>query len=201
MQDSFSVTDLLTNAKPGDERTMAALLPLVYNELKLLAARQLGRGGSGGKTPTLQPTALVHEAFLKMVDNDKTWSGRDHFMAVAATAMRQVLVDYSRRKNALKRGGRNDGESLQGPVSIDALGGSDSGLSTREVQVVELDDLLTQLARSSERAARIAEMRLFGGMDHDQIARVLGISRMTIHRDWQVARAWLAGQMQGGDHG
>ncbi|MBC7771953.1 MAG: sigma-70 family RNA polymerase sigma factor [Pyrinomonadaceae bacterium] len=205
MQDSFSVTEMLCNVQPGDERSMAALLPLVYAELKLLAARQLGRELRAGKTPTLQPTALVHEAFLKMVGNDKGWSGRDHFMAVAATAMRQVLVDYARRKNADKRGGgegataryaRN--RNAHADVTLDGLGSDEP--TTREVQVIELDDLLAELAKASERAARVAEMRLFGGMDQDQIARVLGISRMTIHRDWQIARAWLAGQLQDSAH-
>lgn len=193
---------MLSKAEPGDERSMAALLPLVYAELKLLAAKHLGRDLRGGKTPTLQPTALVHEAFLKMVDDDKEWSGRDHFMAVAATAMRQVLVDYARRKNAIKRGGdARRGETLNGegvrPVHIEAIVGDiDGGLGTSELQVIELDDLLRELAKASERAARVAEMRLFGGMDQDQVARVLGVSRMTIHRDWQVARAWLAAQLQ-----
>jgi len=196
VEESFSVGELIAKAQPGDERTMAALLPLVYSELKMLAARQLEREDGRGKAHTLQPTALVHEAFLKMVGNDKGWSGRDHFMAVAATAMRQVLVDHSRRKNADKRGGG----AARADISLEGLSASDSGSLTREMRVVELDALLTELARSSQRAARVAEMRLFGGMESDQIARVLGISRMTIHRDWQVARAWLAAKMMEGSH-
>jgi RNA polymerase sigma factor (TIGR02999 family) len=195
MPDAFSVADVLSKAQPGDERSMTALLPLVYDELKLLAARQLAREPLRGRAHTLQPTALVHEAFLKMIGADKGWSGRDHFMAVAATAMRQVLVDHSRRRNAEKRGGG----APRADISIETLCAEPQpSLSpdNREMRVVELDALLDELAASSKRAARVAEMRLFGGMDQDQIARVLGVSRMTIHRDWQVARAWLAGKMQ-----
>src|SRR5207253_341663 len=115
-----------------------------------------------------------------------------HFMAVAAKAMRQVLVDHSRRKMADKRGGG----MARADVSIDGLLGGPDAAGSRELRVVELDDLLTELARSSARAAQVAEMRLFGGMEQDQIARVLGVARMTVHRDWQLARAWLAGKMQ-----
>lgn len=190
MEGSISVAELLSQAQPGDEHSTNSLLPLVYNELKALAANHLAQE-SRGRAHTLQPTALVHEAFLKMVGNDKRWSGRDHFMAVAATAMRQVLVDHSRRKNADKRGGGK----AAADVSVEGLGAADK--ETREVRVVWLDELLTELARSGERVARVAELRLFGGMEQDQIARVLGISRMTVHRDWQIARAWLAGKMQG----
>jgi RNA polymerase sigma factor (TIGR02999 family) len=196
MAGTLSVTDILSNAQPGDQRSMDSLVPLVYDELKLLAARQLNKGGAAGRAHTLQPTALVHEAFLKMIGNDKGWSGRDHFMAVAATAMRQVLVDHARRKGAGKRGGGMG----RADISVDGLSADDNAHGSREMQVIELDDLLTELARSSERAARVAEMRLFGGMEQEQIARVLGIARMTVNRDWQVARAWLAGKMQDGRH-
>lgn len=202
----FSVADVLSKAKPGDERSVAELLPLVYAELKVIAARELERGAGGGgygrSGHTLQPTALVHEAFLKLVGNDKKWSGRDHFMAVASKAMRQVLVDHARRKNADKRGG---GKRVD--VNIEAMGTDDGGVSgpvagaveiggVGGVRVVELDALLTELAASSERAARVAEMHLFGGMDQEQIARVLDVSRMTVNRDWAVARAWLAAKMR-----
>lgn len=185
MLDVCSVAELLSNAQPGDERSMAALLPLVYDELRLLAATYLNRGGPGH---TLQPTALVHEAFVKMAGADKAsgWSGRDHFMAVAAKAMRQVLVDHSRAKNADKRGGG----APRANISIDGLTAAPN--SSREVRVLELDDLLTHLAKADERSARVAEMRLFGGMEQEQIARVLGVSRMTVTTDWQFARAWLA---------
>ncbi len=189
MEQPPSVTEILARAKPGDDRTVSELLPLVYGELRMLASSYLeGRPGH-----TLQPTALVHEAFLKMVGGDRAWNGREHFMAVAATAMRHVLVDHSRRKNAEKRGGGAAREH----VTLDAL---DAGTArTREMRVLELDELLTELARSSERTARVAEMRLFGGMAVEQIGRVLDVSRVTAQRDWELARAWLAGKMSGGD--
>ena len=182
------MTELLSNAQPGDERSMDSLLPLVYDELRALASSYLQRGGPGH---TLQPTALVHEAFIKMVGNDKGWSGRDHFMAVAAKAMRHVLVDHSRGKNADKRGG----QAQRSDITISDLGDGSTS-SSREMRVLELDDLLMQLAKADERAARIAEMRLFGGMEQEQIARVLGISRMTVTTDWQFARAWLASRVR-----
>ncbi len=199
MTGSMLLTHILSNAQPGDHRSMETLMPLVYDELKMLASRQLGRGGSAGRAHTLQPTALVHEAFLKMLGADKAsegWNGRDHFMAVASIAMRQVLVDHARRKTADKRGG----DMGRACISVDGLSAAESADGSREMRVMELDDLLTELARSSERAARVAEMRLFGGMEQEQIARVLGVARMTINRDWQVARAWLAAKMQDGRH-
>ncbi len=192
MEGPISVGEALSQARPGDPHSMSKLLPLVYDELKALASNHLARGP--GRAHTLQPTALVHEAFLKMVGEDKRWSGREHFMAVASIAMRQVLVDHSRRKCADKRGGGQPAAD----VSVEWLG--DVEAKPHEVRVLWLDELLTELARSSERGARIAEMRLFGGMEQDQIARALGVSRMTVHRDWQVARAWLAGKMQDSVH-
>lgn len=179
-----SVADILANAEPGDERSMNELLPLVYKELRALASSYLDRPGDAAHT--LQPTALVHEAFLKMVGDDRQWSGREHFMAVAAKAMRQVLVDHWRKKSAEKRGGGAQQVSISG---LSAEGAID------DVRVLELDDLLQQLAKADPRSARVAEMRLFGGMEQEQIARVLGVSRMTITTDWQFARAWLAARM------
>lgn len=190
-----AVAEILSNIQPGDERSMEALMPLVYAELKMLASRQLAQEARGGKGHTLQPTALVHEAFLKLVGRDKSWAGREHFMAVASRAMRQVLVDHARRKNADKRGGG----VAKADVSVDAMeieGKPAAGATSRELRVVELDELLTELAGSDERTARVAEMRLFGGMELEQIATAMGLSRNTIVRDWQLARAWLAAKVQ-----
>ena len=182
-----SVSDLLSNAASGDERSMAELLPLVYAELRALAGSYLSKHRDGdGRSHTLQPTALVHEAYMKMVDPGKRY-GREHFMAVAATAMRQVLVDHARKKGTEKRGGDRD------RVSISGLAGAAE--ATREMQVLELHELLAELARMHARAARVAEMRLFGGMTPEQMAAVIGVSRMTVDRDWELARAWLAGKM------
>lgn len=184
MSSTQSVADILANAQPGDERSMNELLPLVYKELRALASSYLDRPGDAAHT--LQPTALVHEAFIKMVGDDRQWSGREHFMAVAAKAMRQVLVDHWRKKSAEKRGGGAQQVSISG---LSAEGAID------DVRVLELDDLLQQLAKADPRSARVAEMRLFGGMEQEQIARVLGVSRMTVTTDWQFARAWLAARM------
>lgn len=186
MSDRQSITEVLARAQPGSEMTAAALLPMVYGELRALAGSYLRREG----VHTLQPTALVHEAYVKMVGSDRAWSGRDHFMAVAARAMRQVLVDHSRAKNAAKRGGG----ARRADVSIAGLGEAEA--VPRDVQVLELNELLELLSRLAERSARVAEMRLFGGMDTQQIAGVLGISDFTVKQDWQFARAWLAGKMQ-----
>lgn len=166
---------------------MAELLPLVYAELRALAGSYLNKHREGdGRSHTLQPTALVHEAYMKMVDPGKRY-GREHFMAVAATAMRQVLVDHARKKGTEKRGGDRDRVSISG-----LAGGAEA---TQEMQVLELHELLAELARMNARAARVAEMRLFGGMTPEQMAMVIGVSRMTVDRDWELARAWLAGKM------
>ena len=188
----LSVSELLSNAASGDERSMAELLPLVYAELKALAGSYLHKHRDGdGRSHTLQPTALVHEAYVKMVGAEKKGGGggwgREHFMAVAATAMRQVLVDHARKKGTEKRGGDRN------RVSISGLAGAAE--ATQEMQVLELHELLAELARLNARAARVAEMRLFGGMMPEQMASVLGVSRMTVDRDWELARAWLAGKM------
>ncbi len=180
----------VSNPAPNDNHSLKTLLPLVYDELRALAAAQLAKGGVAGRAHTLQPTALVHEAFLKLSGNDQRWNNRDHFMAVAATAMRQVLVDHSRRKKADKRGGGQ----RRAAISIDCL--ADDAIESRELRVLWLDDLLVELAVSLPRASRVAEMRLFGGMEMEQIARVLDVTRTTVHRDWQVARAFLAANMQ-----
>ena len=185
-----SVGELIANATPGDERSMEALLPVVYAELRAIAGSYL----QGNAAHTLQPTALVNEAFLKMVGSDKQWSGRDHFMAVAAKAMRQVLVDHARKKSAGKRGGVDGKRAPRADVSIEGIADANS---TREMRVMDLDELLTELAKADPRAARGAEMRLFGGMEQDQIARVLGISRTLVTTDWQFARAWLASKYTG----
>lgn len=180
MTGALSVGTILSNAAAGDEGSVQDLLPVVYAELRARAGSYLdGRGPH-----TLQPTALVHEAFLKMMGSDREWSGRDHFMAVAATAMRQVLVDHARKKNAEKRGGG----LVHSGVQMETAG--DLGLESLEI--VDVDDLLTALAKADARAAKIAEMRLFGGMEHEQIARVLGVARSVVVNDWQFARAWLA---------
>lgn len=185
MTASRSITHALADAETGSMHSLDALVPLVYAELRALAASYL-RGNPGH---TLQPTALVHEAFVKLTANDHRWSGRDHFKAVAAKAMRQVLVDHARARNADKRGGSRS----RADISIDGLAADPH--KSHAMQVEELDRLLTDLAALSPRAAHVAELHLFGGLDSAQISRVIGGSAKTSQRDWQFARAWLAGRM------
>jgi RNA polymerase sigma factor (TIGR02999 family) len=189
---------------------MATLLPLVYKELRAMAADQLKRRPGH----TIQPTALVHEAYIKMAGPDKAWASREHFMATAATAMRHVLIDRLRSKSTDKRGGgikRADFEIESLADDSAGVGGSGSGGGLHGVRVLELDELLTELAKADARAAQAAEMRLFGGMDQESIARVQGVSRTIVSSDWQFTRAWLASRMHdsgndqrstsGGNHG
>lgn len=187
MWTSVFMTDRAASTPAGSDATIRELLPLVYDELRSLAAHHLSLPGE--RAHTLQPTALVHEAYLKMGSADKRWSGRDHFMAVATIAMRQVLVDHARRKQADKRGGGMQ----RVDISVDGMG--EDAHASREFRVLELHDLLTQLATLDARAAQIAEMRLFGGMSQDQIANVLNVSRVTVTTDWRFARAWLASRV------
>jgi RNA polymerase sigma-70 factor (ECF subfamily) len=147
----------------------------------------------GRSQHTLQPTALVHEAYLKLARSDTSWCGRDHFVATASRAMRQILVDHARRKLAEKRGGGAVRVSVDlGSIPNDRSSG---GAESRDCGVINLDALLRRLEAADERAARIAEWTLFGGMTQEEIARVLGVSRMTVTRDWQFARAWLASEL------
>lgn len=186
--ENTSVTELLSHARPGDDDVVRRLLPLVYGELRAIAASSL----KNNQAATLQPTELVHEAYVKLVGSDRVWSGRDHFMATAAKAMRHILVDHARRKNTQKRGGG----AARALVCIDNVADS-----AREMRVLDLDTLLTRLATADERAARIAEMRLFGGMRLEQIATAMGLSRATIVNDWRFARAWLASKVEQTEHG
>jgi RNA polymerase sigma factor (TIGR02999 family) len=168
---------------------------LVYAELRALAASFL----RDRPAHTLQPTALVHEAYLKLGRSDRASRGgcvdQEHFMALAATAMRQVLVDHARRRLRIKRGGG-------ARTLIDVSTVMDSATASRRAyQTLELDELLLTLATADQRAARVAEMRLFGGMTQEQIANVLCVSRMTVVSDWAFARAWLAAKADVGEDG
>ncbi len=173
----------------GDVSAAARLMDVVYEELRALA------GGYFRDRPgahTLQPTALVHEAFLRVAERTGAeYEDRSHFAAVCAVAMRGILADHVRRRRAKKRGGDWKRVSLTGvvtPAAGDAVDGTD---------VLDLDEALTELARRSERQARIVEYRYFSGMTVDDVARVLGVSRSTVEEDWRMARAWLMVQLRG----
>ena len=173
------MTDLLAASRRGDPAAFDSLLPLVYDELHAIAGRHMR-----GERPehTLQPTALVHEAFLRLAGIDVSYEDRAHFIRAASQAMRRVLVDHARARNAAKRGG-----NLR--VTLDeALVPQDD----RVVDLLVLDDALNRLASAEPRWARVVELRFFGGLEVAEVAAALGISTATAKRDWQFARAWLA---------
>ncbi len=181
-------TSLLQSAESGAGDTLHRLVPLLYQELKRIARRQLGREGSG---QTLQTTDLVHEAYLRLVDQTQvTRHGRAYFFAAAARAMRQVLIDRARRRQAVKRGGGQAVLDLdQAGIAVDAFADA----------LVDLDAALEELTRMSPRQARVVECRYFGGMSVEDTAEALAISPRTVKYDWALARAWLYGALRRAD--
>jgi len=186
--DPKTVTEVLNELAKGDERALDRLLPVVYRELKRLAAGYLR---SERAEHTLQPTALAHEAYLRLVGREEIqWQNRAHFLGVAARAMREILVDHARRRKALKRGG---GQALTlYDEALPVAGG-------RPVAFDDLDQALVDLARLSERQAKVVELRYFGGLTIEETGEVLGISPVTVKRDWATARAWLYRELTGSD--
>ena len=180
------VTELLVRWRQGDSEALQALVPLVYNELHDVAHRFLLRERSDH---TLRSTALVHEAYLRLVHNGPIdTKNRAHFVAIAARLMRQILVDYSRHHRAAKRGADCTVVLEEASVLPKSKG----------ADVIALDDALTGLARFDEQQSRIVELRFFGGLTTEETAQVLGISPATVKRDWSVAKAWLSRQMKRG---
>lgn len=174
------VTQLLIAYGQGDRRALDRLLPLVYSELHGIAARQMRHERADH---TLNATALVHEVYLKLMDqNQVSWQNRAHFFAIAARAMRQVLISYARKHNAEKRGGG-------APNTI--LDGKEIALGDRADELLALDEALTRLAGFDERLAQVVEYRFFGGLTIEETAAVLDVSTMTVKRDWNKAKAWL----------
>ncbi len=177
-------TLLLQRLSTGDSDAGRQLLPLLYDELRAIAGRQF-RGQRSDHT--LQPTALVHEAFVKMMGSPASgWQDRKHFCAVAATAMRQILVNHARDRSAQKRGGGAEAVLLNEEVA------GSSKPSAPPVDVLALNEALEKLKEIDERKHRIVELRFFGGLTVDEIADVLEVSKSTIEAEWRVARAWLA---------
>jgi RNA polymerase sigma-70 factor (ECF subfamily) len=188
MKGTAHATQALAELASGDSSAASRLLPLVYDELRSLAGAWL-RGQRSGHT--LQPTALVHEAYLRLVDQTGAhWQSRAHFMAVAATAMRQILIDHARRQQAAKRGGNWRRISLD--QAADAL-------PLPEVDVLALDEALTRLAALNPRQAQIVEMRFIAGLSVDETAHVLDVSPRTVKFDWRMARAWLLRELRKGE--
>ncbi len=179
------VTDLLVAWGRGDQAARDKLLPLVYRELRRRAAGYLSRERSDH---TLQPTALVHEVYLRLVDQSRAqWKNRSQFFGMAANMMRRILVDHAREHKAQKRG---SGLKV-------ALEGVDVAAAQRDVDLVALDDALTELAALDERQARIVELRYFGGLSIEEAAHTLALSPATIKREWTLARAFLHARLQG----
>jgi RNA polymerase sigma factor (TIGR02999 family) len=164
---------------------MDRLAPLVYEQLKRLARRHLRAEPIGH---TLSTTGLVHEAYLKLVDQTRAeWQDRGHFFAVASGAMRRILVDHARRYRAARRGAGDNGEPAR-PVSLDA---TDIPIDERADSLIALDEALERLGRFDERQARVVECRFFGGLTEEETAATLGISQRTVAREWVTARGWL----------
>ncbi|MDX1546918.1 MAG: sigma-70 family RNA polymerase sigma factor [Rhodothermales bacterium] len=185
------VTQLLHAAQAGDRNAFDRLFPLIYDELRT-RARQQRRSWQGDYT--LNTTALVHEAYLKLVDHDGAeWESRAHFLAIAARAMRHVLLDYAKRRRTKKRGGEHQKLSLE---ALQEARGFVVMTEERAEALLALDEALEQLAQVSERESRIVECRFFGGLTIRETAAVLGISPATVNRDWAAAQAWLYRHMQ-----
>ncbi|MFO0830060.1 MAG: ECF-type sigma factor [Phycisphaerales bacterium] len=183
------LTRLLADATSGDTAAIGRVLPMVYAELLDLARRQM-RGA--GVSHTLQPTALVHEAWLRIAGSGGSIRDRSHFWAVAATAMRQILVDHARRKRRQKRGGN------RARVELDAI---EVAVEDSGVDVLALDEALTRLSVLEPRLARTVELRFFGGLSVDDTAEVLEVGTATVKRDWALARAWLRRELDDGYRG
>lgn len=184
MQEQENVTKLLLELSNGEHSAVDALLPVVYDELKKLAASYLRRERVGH---TLQPTALVHEAYIRLIDQTRVnWQNRAHFFGVAANVMRRILVDHARKHNAGKRGVEYQKFSLDENVN-----------KAVEIsnELIALDDALNELAKVDPDNARLVELRYFGGLTFEETAEVMNVSVITVKRHWRVAKAWLYGQI------
>jgi RNA polymerase sigma-70 factor, ECF subfamily len=188
-----AATLALRELRDGDPSAAERLLPLVYDELRILAARQMRRERPGH---TLQPTVLVHDVFLRLIGPGRhppatggiEWQDRSHFLGLAANAIRQILIDHARERGALKRGGD------RGRVSLISCSNFDQ--ASEEVDLLELNEALEQLSGLDSRQARVVELRFFGGLSVEETAHVLGVSARTVKGDWQVAKAWLKRELE-----
>jgi RNA polymerase sigma factor (TIGR02999 family) len=178
-----TVTLLLRRLSAGEEAALAQVIPLVYDELLRLARLHMRRERTGH---TLEPTALVHEAYARLAGADLTLQDRRHFFAVASRAMRRILVDHARTRGSLKRGEGAARTTLGEEIPAPEAG----------TDVLELDEALTRLAQVDERKARVVELHYFGGLSHEEIAEVLDVSPATVDRDLRFARAWLHGHLE-----
>ncbi len=184
-EDPEAITEALFALRNGAPDAMDRLVPLVYERLRRIAHLQLRAEPVGH---TFSTTVLVHEAYLKLVDQTRAeWQDRGHFFAVASGAMRRILVDYARRYRAARRGGGDDGAPVR-PVPLED---TDIPVAERADALVALDEALERLARLDERQARVVECRFFGGLTEEETATALGVSQRTVAREWVTARGWL----------
>jgi RNA polymerase sigma factor (TIGR02999 family) len=181
------VTSLLVASSNGDQEALNQLLPLVYDELRRLADRYLHRERSDH---TLQATALVHEAYLRLIDQKVSWANRAHFFGVAAEMMRRILIDHARGRQAVKRGSGGIKMSLDDVLEI---------TDEKAADLIALDEALKALAAFDAQKARVVELRFFGGLSIEETASVLGVGTATITRQWRLAKAWLYHELSKGD--
>jgi RNA polymerase sigma-70 factor (ECF subfamily) len=182
------VTVVLEQMRKGDRGAADKLLPLVYDEFRALARHYLAQERANH---TLQPTALVHEAYMKLVDQTRVdWQGRSHFFAVAAQAMRRILVDHARSRQRDKRGGGRARVVLDEAVALSPQ---------KDEDVLALDECLERLAALDARQAKVVELRFFGGLSVEEVAEALGVSKRTVEGDWTFARAWLSRELRKDD--
>ena len=183
---SHNISHLLKEWNAGDPEALDRLTPLVYEELRRQAARYLRRERPGH---TLQTTALIHEAYLRLADaKDVQWQDRAHFFAIAANLMRRILVDHARRRDADKRGGSQVRVQLDEALAL---------ANESEVDLLAVDEALNRLAAIDPQQARVVELRFFSGLSVEETAAALGVSATTVKRDWRVARAWLRREIGG----
>jgi RNA polymerase sigma factor (TIGR02999 family) len=186
MSDQPNITELLVGYGRGDKESLDQLMPIVYDELRRQAARYLRRERPGN---TLQTTALIHEAYVRLVDQRNVqWQNRAHFFGIAAQLMRRILVDHARTKKRAKRGGSDIRVSL-GDATVAVKG--------QDLDVVALDEALERLAQIDVQQSRVVELRFFSGLTVEETAEVMGISNATVKRDWSMAKAWLHRELSG----
>ena len=184
-QNSQNITRMLKDWSGGNREALDRLLPFVYAELHRQASRYLRRERPDH---TLQTTALIHEAYMKLIDQSEVqWQNRAHFFAIAAQTMRRILVDYARTRKREKRGGDDVKLQLDDAINVSS--------KEKSIDLVALDEALNRLAEFDERQARVVELRYFSGMTEEETAEVLSISPATVRRDWNMAKAWLYGQL------
>ena len=182
---SQQLTQMLIQLSEGNAQMVDDILPLIYDELRRLAGNYLRRERSDH---TLQPTALVHEAYIKLIDQTQVkWQNRAHFFGIAANIMRRILVDYARQHKAEKRGGAAEKMPLEEEILIVS--------ERKSAELLALDEALENLAKIDSQKSKIVELRYFGGLSVEETAEVLGVSEITVKRHWRMAKAWLYGQL------